>query len=227
MPAGRPGQNAPDLGFPKRQLLLVAKVQGHILSIIHQGLGTSMAGDRPLPAEHRPSGHDPLCGRGPSPSPLSRPLGVQRRPEPRLPHPSPSSSSSSQLLPALRKAPSILAITLPSPASPRPYLLHPSQSPHLEPTTQPPAAPLAAEGLGCLAGSSGGRGVGRSPSPRVQPPRRSPVGAGRAGPRAQSPVGEVGSAARAGAGLGGVPLPRARWEHRLGEKADAQCEDGE
>ena len=56
----------------------------------------------------------------------------------------------------------------------------------------------------------------------MQPPLRSPVGAGRAGPRAQSRAGEVGSAARAGAGagagLGRVPRPPARWGQRLGKK---------
>lgn len=59
---------------------------------------------------------------------------------------------------------------------------------------------------------------GRNLRPSVQPPLRSPVGAGRAGPRAQSRAGEVGSAARAGAGLGRVPRPRARWGQRPGKK---------
>lgn len=38
----------------------------------------------------------------------------------------------------------------------------------------------------------GAGGGGSEPEPRVQPPRWSPVGEGRAGPRAQSPAGEVG-----------------------------------
>ena len=202
----RPGRNAPDLGFPKRQLLLVAKVQGHILSIIHQGLGTSMAGDRPLPAVHRPSGHDPLCGRGPSPPPLSRPLGVQRRPKPRLPHPSPppplppSFSQPSGRLPASLHYPPIPGIPAAIPASSFP-----------EP---PPGAHNPASGCTSRCGRAGMPGGqrwwargGSEPEPPGAASSQVSGGAGRAGPRAQSPVGEVGSAARGGRGLEGSHCP--------------------
>lgn len=57
------------------------------------------------------------------------------------------------------------------------------------------------------AGTRGRREWGSEPEPPVQPPCWSPVGEGRAGPRAQSRAGEVGSTALAGAGLGRVPLP--------------------
>lgn len=197
--------HVPDLGFPKGQLLFIAKVQGHILSVVHQS----------LPGAPKASGRPHLrCWRGPSPEAVTRgllhsPAQVGSSPGPGCRTPSfpplpPSSESSRRLLPSFRSQ---------HPRGPTCFILPRA---HLEPRPQAPVPPLTAVGLGCQAGPWWREG--RSLSPAVQPRSRSPVGAGRAGPRAQSQAGEVGSAALDRAGLSRSLGPGAHWGPSLREK---------
>lgn len=211
VPAQLPGQNAPDLGF-QLQLLPSLPVQGHILSIVHQGLGTSMERHRPFPAVQGPSGHDPLCGRGPLPfSTLPPTWGPSAGPSlgSRIPPPPPSLPPASPS--PLEGSPSILATTLPSPASPRPYLLHPSQSPPGEPQPRLRLHLSLRKGWDAwrAAAGTGAAGVGgRSPAPGAASLLVSGGGGARAGPRAQSAgAGGWAPTALAGGALGGSPLP--------------------
>lgn len=204
MPKASP--NIPDLGFPKGQLLFVAKIQGHILSIVHQGLGVHqrLVAGQPSRASPPPPSllAAPLpCGCRRRPPPLSCPFGVRPRPRPQ--------TRASLILPAPPSAPAASSRPHhhpPTPASPRPYLLHPPQS-HLEPTPQAPAPPPAAEVLGCAAC---GERWGRSLRPAVPPPRRSPGGGGARG--AQSAVAGWGGGLDRQGGGGAWEGPRAQGD---------------
>lgn len=195
MPKASP--NLPDLGFPKGQLLFVAKVQGHVLGIVHQGLRgrrrrvagrprNTVPPPPPLQAWPHPCGCDSsafstlhaICGPAQAQAPGSRI----------------SSSRFSQRSP---QAPPVPATILP-----RLAYLHPPHTPppsltcfilprvRLEPSPQTPAPPLATEGLGCLVGPGGGGrgGVGAcAPRCRLRAGRR--WGRGARGPERSRGLG--------------------------------------
>lgn len=193
----------PDLGFPKGQLVFIAKVQGHVLSIVHQRLGDTKGRWRALriPTPTRSAGGAPPPRLQ---SEASCAFGVR---------PSPGRARASFLLPSPPLPPG------------RPRSLLPSSPPSSSP--QHPCGPtcfiLPGAHLKTPAEGPGPRRV-RGAGPRRRPAEQVPGGGGARG--AQSAVAGWGAGlGRAGAGLGSLGTPGGRRETADAQSGGMQGED--
>ena len=211
MPKASP--NIPDLGFPKGQLLLVAEVQRHILSIVHQGLGvgTPKVNGRPAGSAqfhpHPPWTQGPCPGSG-IPGLLHPHAHLESSPGP---GPGLANSSSSRVLLALHQTPPGLITILSCTASPRPYLLHPPFGPTWSP--DPTLRLRLSQRRGCNAPRANGCRPGRVRACGPQCGLRAGLLWGRGAPSRERSrrVGRWAPRPWRGRGMKGLGGPEAHW----------------